>query len=143
MKRVRDPLWWVALAAGPAFWCALLWSGTRTSDPVWPMAAPWAYLQLAALYPILEEAVFRGVLQPALADRWPQRWGPLTLANLCTSLVFATLHLLHHPPLWAASVFAPSLVFGYFRERHQGLLSPMLLHGWYNAGYFWLFGAPG
>lgn len=141
MNRRRDPLWWVALAAGPAFWCALSLAGHPVSDLAWPLQAPLAFLLPVVLYPVLEEFVFRGGLQPALAERWPRRWGVLTLANLMTSLAFAGLHFFYHPPLWAAAVFVPSLLFGYFRERHAGLLSPILLHGWYNAGYFLLFGA--
>jgi membrane protease YdiL (CAAX protease family) len=39
-------------------------------------------------------------------------------------------------------VFFPSLVFGLFKDRTQRLLAPILLHVFYNAGYFWLFAAP-
>jgi membrane protease YdiL (CAAX protease family) len=44
-------------------------------------------------------------------------------------------HLINQPPLWAASVFFPSLVFGYFKDRHQTVVTPFLLHAWYNAGF--------
>lgn len=106
------------------------------------MRTPLAYLWPVLLLPILEEWVFRGALQPALGARWPQRYGPLSLANLLASLAFTALHFFQHAPLWAASVFLPSLLFGYFRERHGNLASPILLHVWYNAGYFLLFAAP-
>lgn len=96
----------------------------------------------ALLMPVLEELAFRGWLQTELLSRWPRRLGPLSHANLLTSVVFTALHFIQHPPLWAAGVFLPSLVFGHFRERHAGLVSPMLLHAWYNAGYFLLFTAP-
>jgi membrane protease YdiL (CAAX protease family) len=32
------------------------------------------------------------------------------------------------PPPWAPSVFAPSLSFGWFRERHRGVVALMGLH---------------
>ena len=59
------------------------------------------------------------------------------------SLVFTGLHFIYHPPLWAASVLLPSLVFGYFKDRYRTLTTPIILHVFYNAGYFWLFAPPG
>jgi membrane protease YdiL (CAAX protease family) len=35
-------------------------------------------------------------------------------------------------------VFAPSLVFGYFRERYGSIAPGAVLHVFYNAGYFLL-----
>jgi membrane protease YdiL (CAAX protease family) len=32
-------------------------------------------------------------------------------------------------------VFVPSLVFGHFRERHESLVTPMLLHSFFNLTY--------
>lgn len=96
---------------------------------------------VSLLYPVLEELVFRGLLQGWLAKRMKHRaWHGLSGANIITSVIFSALHFLHHPPLYAASVFVPSLVFGYFRERQHGLAAPIFLHAWYNAGYFWIFG---
>jgi len=88
----------------------------------------------------LEEVVFRGGLQPWIAEHLPQAYGPLSLANLFTSLVFCALHFFYHPPLWAVGVLIPSLVFGYFRERHNNLISPIMLHALYNASYYLLLG---
>ncbi len=140
----HDRLWWLALAAGPAFWLFLASSGTAIGELRWPLVQPLSYLRLAVVIPVLEELVFRGALQGWLLQ---QAWGVrqrvgLSNANLVTSLVFTAAHIVSHPPLWALSVLLPSLVFGYFRERHAGLLAPILLHASYNAGYFWLFYTP-
>lgn len=89
---------------------------------------------LVVVYPVLEEVVFRGLIQPALMT--PTRGlniGPLTLANVLTSILFAAMHLLNHPPLHAALVFLPSLVFGIFRDRSASVLPGMLLHVSWNA----------
>ena len=89
---------------------------------------------IVVMYPILEEIVFRGVIQTALMK--PTRRlsiGPLTLANGLTSVLFAAMHLLDHPPLHAALVLLPSLVFGIFRDRSDSVLPGMLLHVSWNA----------
>ncbi|MEO7557618.1 MAG: JDVT-CTERM system glutamic-type intramembrane protease, partial [Gammaproteobacteria bacterium] len=61
------------------------------------------------------------------------------IANVATTLLFAGFHFFYHAPLWAALVILPSLIFGYFRDRHQRVLPAIVLHVFYNAGYFWLF----
>ena len=43
--------------------------------------------------------------------------------------------LLRHSAGWAAAVIAPSLIFGYFRERHRQVCSAIILHAAYNACY--------
>jgi membrane protease YdiL (CAAX protease family) len=92
---------------------------------------------------VLEEIVFRGALQDT-CHRYlkPHALGPISLANVVTSLVFMALHFFYHPMPWAVSVIAPSLVFGYFKDRHRSLSAPIQLHSFYNAGYYWLFGVP-
>jgi membrane protease YdiL (CAAX protease family) len=63
----------------------------------------------------------------------------LTAANVLTSLVFVAAHFFYSHWIWALLVFFPSLVFGYLKERHQSLVSPIIMHAFYNGGYFWLF----
>jgi hypothetical protein len=139
---LRDRLFWLAMAVGPVFWALLALGGGETVAPGWIGERPGTFLTLALLYPVAEEIVFRGLLQEALASRLPPyRLGPLTAANLTTSALFSGLHALTHPPLWAAGVFVPSLLFGFMKERHASLAAPVTLHAFYNAGYFGLFGA--
>ena len=109
----RDPLFWLAIMAGPLCWL-LLYLLLRPASPQWswPLAAPAEYLLPVLLYPVLEEIVFRGLLQELAQEFISRRAiGPLSLANLLTSLVFTGFHFLNHTPLWAALVFFPSLVF--------------------------------
>lgn len=131
---------WLGFALALPVWVGwALWLAPA-GDLRWPLHNPLGFLLPVMAYPILEEIVFRGGLQPALATRLKQHWGALTAASLLTSLLFTGFHFFFHPPLWAALVFIPSLVYGYFRERHDSLASPIALHVFYNAGYFWLFG---
>lgn len=99
-------------------------------------------MAVALIYPVLEEILFRGLLQGGL---WHLPWarkscGPVSRANLLTSIIFTLLHTLTHPPLMAAAVLIPSLVFGWFRDRDERLLIPVALHAYYNSGYFLIFG---
>ena len=133
-----DGRFWLAVAAAPVCWWLMLTLGVprRTDGPTLS-----AVLLIVLVNPVLEEIVFRGGLQDWLQKQraLQHRWGALSLANIVTSLLFASMHLFRQPPLWAALIFLPSLVFGWAKERHATLLSPILLHVSYNAGFIWLF----
>jgi membrane protease YdiL (CAAX protease family) len=136
-----DPLFFAAVAAALLYWLGLYSVTQVTPQPGWPLREPLRFLYPALLYPVVEELVFRGLVQD-LAHRHirPWRLGPLSHANLLTSLLFTALHFINHAPLWAAAVFFPSLVFGFFKDRTGKLAAPIVLHVFYNSGYFWLFG---
>jgi membrane protease YdiL (CAAX protease family) len=141
---LKDPLFGAALAAGPVCWLGLFFILQPSLQPGWPLAAPVMFLLPVLVYPILEEIVFRGLIQELVHDYLSKSsLGPVSVANLLTSLLFAGLHFVYHPPLWAALVFFPSLVFGFFKDRTGSLTAPILLHVFYNAGFLWMFSAPG
>ena len=95
-----------------------------------------ALLSLAVVQPVVEELVFRGALQGRLLERgWTRRIGPVSHANLGTTVAFVALHFLAQPPAWAIAVAAPSLVFGHVRERFGSVLPAIVLHSIYNAGF--------
>ena len=74
---------------------------------------------------------------------WGQRaWHGVTVANSATSLPFMLGHGAYHPPIWAAAVLVPSLIFGYFRDHYTSVYPSVTLHAVYNAGYFLLTGLP-
>ncbi|MEJ2060231.1 MAG: JDVT-CTERM system glutamic-type intramembrane protease [Gammaproteobacteria bacterium] len=142
MKRFSDWQLWAALAVALPVWgIAYLWF----RPPIilgWPLNHPLLALKLVLFFPLAEEIVFRGLIQDFLHTHLKHQWGYLSAANLLTSLLFAALHLINHAPAWALLVIFPSLVFGYFRERHETLLTPVGLHIFYNAGYFLLLAPP-
>ncbi len=134
---LRDPLWWVAGMAG--FTVAI---GLRFAFPsamaISALHGLEVWLSCVLWQPVLEEGVFRGLIQGELLRRRAAaaRWLGISAANLITSVFFVALHFFHHPPLWALSVFVPSLLFGWFRERHRGVGAPMGLHILFNLGFF-------
>jgi membrane protease YdiL (CAAX protease family) len=136
----RDSLFYAAIAAALVYWLTLFLLTQPQPALDWPLREPLAFIYPAVLYPVVEELVFRGLLQD-LAHRHLTAWqvGPFSHANILTSVLFTVLHFIHHPPLWAAAVLIPSLLFGFFKDRSGGLAAPILLHVFYNAGYFWLF----
>lgn len=130
-----SPSFYLALAAGPVvlfFLGMALPSWHEGIRPDWRIAFSFLLWQ-----PLVEEMLFRGVVQGS-ARR--QAWGVravlgISLANVVTSLVFMVAHLVQHPPLWALAVLAPSLVFGYVRDRYGHILPSLILHIAYNACY--------
>lgn len=139
VKVARDCHLWIAVGAALPVWAALYLGLRPATDFAWPWRASLLFIQLALLYPILEEIVFRGLLQSA-AQRWLRNvwFGPISIGNVVASLFFTALHFLYHSPPWAIAVFIPSLVFGYFKDRHRSLSTPIFLHVYYNTGYYWI-----
>lgn len=106
------------------------------------MPAGWAaWASFLLVQPLLEELLFRGILQgqalrlTSPSRGQPLRLGPLTLANLLVTVGFVALHLRAQPLAWALAVAVPSLIFGHLRERLGSVWPAVLLHGVYNAGF--------
>lgn len=134
---LRDRLFHAAFLAGPVFLGAvhLVW-------PEWRHGLPLSFSLLASMLliqPVLEELFFRGFLQGRLGRIFYHRYllNGVSLANLVTTLAFCIAHLVHQPLPWALAVMAPSLVFGFFRERHQHIYSATILHCFYNAAFIY------
>jgi membrane protease YdiL (CAAX protease family) len=140
------PGWWgwlrdthaklVLLAAVPVWLALALLAGEHMRYP----AGMWAWASLLLVQPVLEELVFRGILQgQALRllslNGEPRRLGPVTLANVLVTVGFVALHLYSQPLVWALAVAVPSLVLGHLRERYASVWPAMLVHAIYNAGF--------
>lgn len=139
----RDPQFALAAAAGPVVWLSFALALGVRPDPAWAFFAhPAGFFGLAVAWPIAEEGLFRGVIQPAFArTRGGAReaWG-VTTANVATSVLFAVAQLFAHAPAWALAAVAPSLVFGYFRDRYGSIVPGTALHIFYNCGWFLILG---
>lgn len=129
----RDPQLWLAAAAAPVSLALLSWVLPDARGSML-LTLP-VVLSLVLWQPLMEELLFRGVLQGQLdRTRWARRRiAGFSAANCATTVLFMLAHLVHHSPLWAAATIAPSLVFGYFRDRHRQVYPSVLLHGFYNG----------
>lgn len=112
--------------------------------PLAPWLPPWdsrvyehGILTAAALciaYAVIEEVIFRGVIQSWLLARMKQKNSicHFSRANIATSILFALAHLWQHPQWLIPGYFAISLLFGHLRERYHGIRIPLALHAYYN-----------
>ena len=64
----RDPLFFLALLAGPACWLVLYFILQPVVHWSWPLSEPWHYLLPALFYPVVEEIVFRGLVQELVLE---------------------------------------------------------------------------
>jgi len=86
-------------------------------------------LAMLVVAPLVEEPVFRGILQPALRARLG-RLG----AVFASAAIFAAMHLVwswHLFPPWTQ--FLGGLIFAWSYERTGSLLHPMIFHSLGNA----------
>lgn len=139
---ISDLQWYLALSLGGMFWL-LYGYFFQPFTYNYSLFELEKFVPAIILYPLVEEIVFRGWLQGGLLGRakFSKRWARISLANVTSSLLFALLHALYQPFLWALLIFIPSLVFGYFRERHSSLYPCIALHALYNLGFLYLFGS--
>jgi membrane protease YdiL (CAAX protease family) len=114
------------------------------AGPLLHVPSGWtAWVSFVLIYPVVEELLFRGVLQGEalrLTTRSGRtlRVGPVTWANVLVTLVFVAVHLPAQPSIWALAVTVPSLVFGHLRERFASVWPAVLVHVVYNAGFGWV-----
>ncbi len=135
-------------------WCQVKWGALSFTDPIFYLflsfgfvglyvPAPDVKLTLAWLFfkAFVEEFFFRFLLQEGFDRLLKYRWrlGPLSLANILASLIFACMHLLHQPVHWALLTGVPSLVFGYIWQRYRSVIPGTLIHFAYNACLFYQF----
>lgn len=87
-----------------------------------------------------EEFFFRGYLQTMLARRFHRRFHLPGLRAISmgwavplASLIFALSHSFITVQWWHIFIFFPSLVFGWLREKTQGLVAPILFHATSNV----------
>lgn len=107
----------------------------------YPSAVQFTWLQLLSLViwqPLVEEVLFRGIIQGQLGRRdWGQHsWLGISTANAVTTILFAAIHMINSSPLFALAVMAPSLVFGYFRDYCNSVYPSIIIHCTYNAMVF-------
>lgn len=137
----RDPAFLLCLASGLLFWIVLFVAFSPQPLP-WERLWSLPFLSLTIWQPIIEELFFRGLIQGQLRrlERGRRSFIDISIANLLTSAMFVFAHLVSHSLAWSLLVLIPSLLFGLLRDRFESVYPSIVLHIFYNAGYFLLTG---
>ena len=128
-----------ALSAAPVFCLIyLLIFKEEPADIFWLFFDVKSLFFLVFFYPIVEELVFRGIIQEYLHEKTKQlsSFFSFSIANLITSVFFVLIHFIHHTPYFALLTFVPSLLFGYFKDKYKHISFSIFLHMFYNLCYF-------
>jgi len=148
----RTLLYSLALGLGIGFalrW--LVWSFGIQEPSMFTGLATWqviAFFWVGA--PVQEEIIFRGLFQTTLEKDTPTvfpvgRWN-LSVASLCSAVVFSLVHLglLSVGASWEATAFVGAsalllgILAGQFRWRTGSLVPGILIHAMFNvAGSIW------
>jgi len=103
--------------------------GLMTSAPV-----DRSFLVLAVLVtlfaPLLEEVLYRGLIQNAVVEILRRPW----VAIVLTSLFFTAMHMNNTAPHALVSLLVLSLGFGWVAQRSGSLLSSITMHALFNLG---------
>lgn len=138
----RDSVFLLLFALGPMVWLSIMVLFALQPHPRHALWSP-VFLSVALWQPLCEELLFRGVIQGYLAQsRSIQKtWFGLSISNLGTSCLFSLAHLTSHSISWSLLVLIPSLCFGFVRDRFGSVYPSIILHAFYNSGYFFLIGS--
>ena len=133
---LKDRFFMLALLAGVVAWM-VLWFTVIPTFTVDRDSIVRIIILTVIWYPLLEEILFRGIIQKYLFNK---PWGcsnfvSLSVANWLTSLLFVAAHFWYQPAIWAILVIIPSLAYGFFRDRFTSIYPSILLHSFYNAGF--------
>lgn len=133
---LKDRLFTAALLAAFPVW-ALIWIKAAPTFSVANRSVILVIFITVIWHPILEEILFRGVIQGSLIKKpfGQKTIIGFTIANWSTSLLFAIAHLWYQPVAWALLVFFPSLIYGFFRDRYSSIYPCITLHAVYNGGF--------
>jgi len=141
----QQPDFWLACIAAILFWLSYTFLNFHSLGSIIFPPVGITLFFLIFIFPILEEIVFRGLIQESLQQLFANNhirtlliW-PISSANVLTSLLFSSSHLWAHSILWALATLIPSLIFGYFKDKYQSLQPSIMLHIFYNLGFYLIF----
>jgi len=132
----KDRVFIAALAVGGLVW-AVMWLTVVPTFTIENRSIALIIFTTVVWYPVLEEILFRGVIQGSLIKKsfGQKKVVGLTVANWIASLLFVIAHLWYQPAIWALMVIVPSLIYGFFRDRYSNTYPSIVLHAFYNGGF--------
>lgn len=97
-----------------------------------PMYFSIAIVTIIIFAPLIEEFLFRGLLQNFLG-KFFKTLPRIVLTSLCFSLIHCNLQQGYNNIIIFVSIFILSLFLGFIYERQKSLLSPIVLHAAFNS----------
>lgn len=94
------------------------------------VSKPYYVIRTLLLMPILEEILYRGIIQNKLSEKFSAAW-----AIVISSLLFAVGHLAFEQSI---TVFFTSLLMGYIYYKSKNLTTAVLIHSSVNVGFLFL-----
>ena len=143
-SRNSHELIWGAFIGALFLWGGASWYWDLTASLSW-VALQWPmFFVLCVASPILEEYVFRGMLYEFIDARCRKVWFfgdylSISFANATTTVFFVITHMITREPMVGALVLVPSLYLGLLRHRYGSIGVCMLIHAFWNIGWFSLF----
>ena len=132
------------MVGAPVVWAAMAWIFGSGPDygsfARWPLRA----VAIVLIFPVLEEIVFRGLIQDYISIKlstWDEYLG-ITSANWLTTLLFCLTHLVTRSLIVALLVIVPSLVLGSLRDKGFSIKALAAIHVYWNGGGYLLVGIP-
>ena len=133
---MKDRLFTAALLAALPVW-TIIWIKVAPTFTIANQSLLLIVFMTVVWHPILEELLFRGIIQGSLIKKpfGQKQILSLTGANWTTSLLFVAAHLWYQPTAWALMVIFPSLIYGFFRDKYSSIYPCIVLHAVYNGGF--------
>jgi membrane protease YdiL (CAAX protease family) len=133
-----------ALIGALFLWLALALLVGINPDLSWVPNNFGLFFAVCFLSPVLEEYVFRGLVYDYVERRSQWVWPAnsvlkISISNLVSSFLFVMLHGILRGSSAALLVIVPSLYLGMLRRETSGLGPCILVHGFWNLGWFSLF----
>lgn len=132
----KDKFFWASIILPLIVWVLYVVISQKSPNLYYIKEKQFQLLMFVFVYPIVEEVIFRGLIQDYLNRKFNHKKNlSISYANIETSILFVLFHLIYQSAVWSLMVFIPSVIFGYFKDKYGKLQLPIFLHCFYNAGF--------
>ncbi len=133
------------MIGAPVVWGGIVWILGFESDVGSFVRSPFRAGAILLLYPVLEEVVFRGLVQDYISIKTKacDSFLSVTWANWLTTMLFCLTHFVTRSLTVALLVAVPSLVLGALRDKRFSIKELAAIHVYWNGGVYLLIGLPG
>ncbi len=96
-------------------------------------------LYFMLLVPIIEECIFRGIIQPFINSKLSKYLLGISVGNIVASMIFSLMHLFTASVAISVLMFIPSIFLGYLRDKSGSIIPSIFTHAIFNVNVFILY----